>query len=70
MKLVLMQIDGIKIVEEIIKIIRKMNSASFGYKQQMDLTCARINKMIHSVYDDPTGMSPLASRKCEKAIEK
>lgn len=32
MKIIFMQIDGIKIVEDIIKIIRKMNAPSFLYK--------------------------------------
>lgn len=46
MKIVLMQSDGIKVVEEMLKIVRKMNAISFVYKDHVDYLLEQTRRQI------------------------
>lgn len=52
MKVILMQVDGIKIVEDIIKTVRKMNAPSFYYKQRLDQALLGMQKKLPSLFDN------------------
>lgn len=69
MKLIFMQIDGIKIVEDIIKIIRKISPPSFIYKQRLDQVITYVNKKLPSTLTDFDQSFSREARKSDKLRE-